>query len=294
MGVFWYGLWVNHYFIQRELPRFRRMKNLTLLTLLVLAASFCWGKADERYDLAVQVVAASELAEIYENSNEVLVVSLRNGWSEANVDSYWIEVAGESLLRHLAQIDLIDDIILSLSEELSVKELKRILKFYQSKAGKEIVALRTGKVSPEEIAERFARLAGIGEIKPKRALYFSKIFTEMDWASAGMRRYLMSSYLQHYLEALTANREPLAFPDYKDKWDDDAALHGMIFGFLMLGIITVEYYETPNKNLNVYTKFLSRKHSKKFFDVVNKFEVLRFRQAMNRTFRDIQKAVPNV
>ena len=270
------------------------MKNLTLIALLVLAASFCWGKADERYDLAAQVVAASELAKIYENSDEVLVVSLRNGWSEANVDSYWIEVAGESLLRHLAQIDLIDDIILSLSEELSVKELKKILKFYQSKAGKEIVALRTGKVSPEEIAERFARLAGIGEIKHKRALYFSKIFTEMDWASAGMRRYLMSSYLQHYLEALTANREPLAFPDYKDKWDDDAALHGMIFGFLMLGIITVEYYETPNKNLNVYTKFLSRKHSKKFFDVVNKFEVLRFRQAMNRTFRDIQKAVPNV
>ena len=157
MGSFWYGLWVNHYFIQRELPSFRRMKNLTLLTLLVLAASFCWGKADERYDLAVQVVAASELAEIYENSDEVLVVSLRNGWSEANVDSYWIEVAGESLLRHLAQIDLIDDIILSLSEELSVKELKKILKFYQSKAGKEIVAWRTGKVSPEEIAERFAR-----------------------------------------------------------------------------------------------------------------------------------------
>ena len=92
------------------------MKNLNLIALLVLAASFCWGEADERYDLAVQVVAASELAEIYENSNEVLVVSLRNGWSEANVDSYWIEVAGESLLRHLAQIDLIDDIILSLSE----------------------------------------------------------------------------------------------------------------------------------------------------------------------------------
>ena len=103
MGSFWYGLWVNHYFIWRELPGFRRMKNLNLIALLVLAASFCWGEADERYDLAVQVVAASELAEIYENSNEVLVVSLRNGWSEANVDSYWIEVAGESLLRHLAR-----------------------------------------------------------------------------------------------------------------------------------------------------------------------------------------------
>ena len=51
------------------------MKNLNLIALLVLAASFCWGEADERYDLAVQVVAASELAEIYENSNEVLVVA---------------------------------------------------------------------------------------------------------------------------------------------------------------------------------------------------------------------------
>ena len=100
--------------------------------------------------------------------------------------------------------------------------------------------------------------------------------------------------MQHYLEALTASREPLSFPEYKDEWDGDAALHGVVFGLFMLGMIAVEHYETPDKNLNVYTKFLSKKHSKKFFDVVNRFEVLRFRQAMNRTFRDIQKAVPNV
>ena len=270
------------------------MKNLTLLTLLAFAAPFGWGESDERYDLAVQVVAASKLAAVYENSNEVLVVSLKSGWSEANVDPYWIEVASESLLRHLAQIDLSDEITLSLSEELSAKELKKTLKFYQSKAGREVVAWRTGEVSPEEIAERFARLAGVEEIKHKRAFYFRKIFREMDWVSSGMRRYLMSSYLQHYLEALTASREPLSFPEYKDEWDDDAALHGVVFGFLMLGMIAVEHYETPDPNLNVYTKFLSQKHSKKFFDVVNRFEVLRFRQAMNRTFRDIQKAVPNV
>ena len=76
------------------------MKNLTLLTLLAFAAPFGWGESDERYDLAVQVVAASKLAAVYENSNEVLVVSLKSGWSEANVDPYWIEVASESLLRH--------------------------------------------------------------------------------------------------------------------------------------------------------------------------------------------------
>ena len=270
------------------------MKNLTLLTPLAFAAPFGWGESDERYDLAVQVVAASKLATVYENSNEVLVVSLKSDWSEANVDPYWIEVASESLLRHLAQIDLSDEITLSLSEELSAKELKKTLKFYQSKAGREVVAWRTGEVSPEEIAERFARLAGVEEIKHKRAFYFRKIFREMDWVSSGMRRYLMSSYLQHYLEALTASREPLSFPEYKDEWDDDAALHGVVFGLFMLGMIAVEHYETPDKNLNVYTKFLSKKHSKKFFDVVNRFEVLRFRQAMNRTFRDIQKAVPNV
>ena len=112
-----------------------RVKHLTLLTLLVFAAPFGWGEADERYDLAVQVVAASKLAAVYENSNEVLVVSLKNGWSEANVDPYWIKVAGESLLRHLAQIDLSDDITLSLSEELSAKELKRHLNFINLKQG---------------------------------------------------------------------------------------------------------------------------------------------------------------
>ena len=99
----------------------------------------------------------------------------------------------------------------------------------------------------------------------------------------------MTSYLLHYLEALTAKKEPLLFPDFKAEWDRDAALHGFMFG-----LIAVEHYETPDKNLNVYTKFLSKKHSKKFFDVVNRFEVLRFREALNKTFLDLQEAVPNV
>ena len=270
------------------------MKHLLLITLLTLLAPPSWGEIDERSNLAVQVMTASELAKIYRNSNQVLVVGLKSAWSEANVDTYWIEVASESLLQHLTEIDLSDEITHALSKELSAKDLKRVLRFYQSKAGKEIVAWRSGEVSPNEIAERFARLAAVEEIKHKRAFYFRKIFREMDWVSSGMRRYLMTSYLLHYLEALTAKKEPLLFPDFKAEWDRDAALHGFSFALVMFGLIAVEHYETPDKNLNVYTKFLSKKHSKKFFDVVNRFEVLRFREALNKTFLDLQEAVPNV
>lgn len=54
------------------------MKHLLLITLLTFLASPSWGEIDERSNLAVQVVSASELAKIYRNSNQVLVVGLKN------------------------------------------------------------------------------------------------------------------------------------------------------------------------------------------------------------------------
>ena len=47
--------------------------------------------------------------------------------------------------------------------------------------------------------------------------------------------------------------------------------------------------ETLDKNHQVFVK----KNSKIVFDVISRFEMLRFREAMNRKFLDLQKALPN-
>ena len=269
------------------------MRHLILLTLLIFAAPLGWG-SDSKTALASEIIEISKLVDIYDYNNEIQVVALQELWTESGVNPYWVEIAENSLLTNLAAIDFSGEIALALSQELSVKELEQVRKFFNSKTGLEITRWRTGEVTASEIAERFARIAAMDQFKYKRGFYIRKIFRELDWVSSGMRQYLMSGYLLHYLQALTNEVEPLTFPEYKIEFDKEAASHGMAAAWYMLGVIAVEHFETPEKNLKAYSKFLSKKPAKKFYDVINRFEVKRFQQALNTTFIDLERAVPNI
>lgn len=233
---------------------------LVKIILLCLVFSPSWSLASEKKKLAMEVVKQARFDEVYRNSSELRVAGLANFWAEANVSPYWIEAAVQHFSQHLKDPGYGGNVARLLEKKSSERELNRVLEFYNSKAGRELTKSRTGDISPEEITTRVARLAAANfeDYDVRRLDQIRKISFTMD-TSTTLRWYVASVYLTAYLQARSMQQEPPTFEAIKNELDANAAVHGWLLGTRMLAILIAETFDTPDKNLRSYAKFLAKK-----------------------------------